>query len=362
MEESTKELLLIRDTPDLDVTHLMADLVRALVGTGPALGFGEVQAIEVPRNVAVVIASSGSTGRPKEVGLSASALLASASASNKNLAARLGQVWSLLLPLSHVAGVNVLVRSLELGALPIDLRHADRYPKADFTAIVPTQLFRALNGDINLLEHLQHCKKILVGGAALSPGLAASAAENGLAIVPTYGMTETSGGCVYDGYPLEGVQLRIEENVIQIKGPTLASTYLNEAGSWEKSLRDSWFVTNDLGEYRSGKLHILGRSDDLIKTGGEKISLRSVEDTLSVHFPRIEFSAFFVKDEEWGDALHIAVVAANAPTDEEIAKQLKIALGDAGKPKGILRMINLPRTEIGKVDKMALQSLAAREK
>lgn len=362
MEESTKELRLIRDTPDLDVTDLMADLARALVGTGPALGFGEVRTTQVSRNVAVVIATSGSTGHPKEVALSAPALLASAAASNKNLSARHGQVWSLLLPLTHVAGINVLVRSLELGTLPIDLRHAQRYSKADFTAIVPTQLFRALHGDMKLLEHLQNCKKILVGGAALTPSQAKDAAAQGLAIVPTYGMTETSGGCVYDGYPLEGVQLRIEESVIQIKGTTLAASYLNEAELWKESLHDGWFVTNDLGEYRSGKLHVHGRSDDVINTGGEKISLLSVEESLSEKFPQTEFSAFVVADEEWGDALHIAVVATSTPTDEEIAAHLHSQLGQAAKPKGIIRIDSLPRTEIGKVDKLALRSIAMANK
>ena len=362
MEESTKELRLISDTPDLDVTHLMADLARALVGTGPALGFGEVKTLHVPRNLALVIATSGSTGNPKEVGFSAAALLASAAASNKNLGARNGQVWSLLLPLTHVAGSNVLVRSLELGTLPIDLRNADRYPKADFTAIVPTQLFRALNGDTKLLEHLQNCKKILVGGAALTTNQADDAAAQGLAIVPTYGMTETSGGCVYDGYPLEGVQLRIEDSVIQIKGPTLATTYLNKVASWEKSFHDGWFVTNDLGEYRSGKLHVLGRSDDVIITGGEKVSLRSVEDALTEKFPKTEFSAFVIGDEEWGDALHIAVSATSSPTDEEIATHIKMYLGHTAGPKGILRVENLPRTELGKVDKLALQSIVRTRK
>ena len=335
----------------------MADLARALAGTGPALGFGDVAVTQVSRNISVVIATSGSTGRRKEVGLSASALLTSAAAANKNLGARLGQVWSLLLPLTHVAGVNVLVRSLELGTLPIDLRHASIYPKVDFTAIVPTQLFRALNGDEKLLEHLQRCKKILVGGAALTSGQAEAAQSKGLAIISTYGMTETSGGCVYDGYPLEGVQLRIVDGVIQIKGPTLATTYLNDAEKWQACLSDGWFVTNDLGEYRSGRLYVLGRSDDVIVTGGEKVSLREVEESLSRRFPQTEFCAFVVKDGEWGDALHLALAPTSLPTDEEIATHLNSTFGPAAKPKGIIRLGEIPRTEIGKVDSLALASL-----
>jgi len=357
MEQSTKELRLIRDTPDLDVAHLMADLARALAGTGPALGFGDVSVTQVSRNIAVVIATSGSTGRRKEVALSAAALLASAKAANKNVGARVGQVWSLLLPLNHVAGVNVLVRSLELGTMPIDLRNASVYPRADFSAIVPTQLFRALNGDEKLLEHLKRCTKVLVGGAALTSSQSEAAVSEGVAIVPTYGMTETSGGCVYDGYPLEGVQLRIEEGIIHIKGPTLASTYINDDQAWQRCLTDGWFVTNDRGEYRSGKLHVLGRSDDIIVTGGEKVSLRDVEDSLSQKFPQTEFCAFVIKDDEWGDALHVALaIATPSPADEEISAHLVATLGRAANPKGILRLHELPRTDIGKVDFMALAS------
>ena len=168
MEKSTKALRHIRDTHSLDVVELMTQLAHALVGKGPALGFGDISSEAVPDRVAVVITTSGSTGQRKEVGLSASALLSSAAASNKYLGARHGQVWSLLLPLTHIAGVNVLIRSLELGTTPLDLRlnlqNADTYPRADFTAIVPTQLFQALNGDKKLLEHLQNCKAVLVGG------------------------------------------------------------------------------------------------------------------------------------------------------------------------------------------------------
>ena len=360
MEKSTKALRRISDTPALDVVDLLTQLARALVGKGPALGFGDISAEQVPDRVAVVIASSGSTGERKEVGLSASALLSSATASNKNLGARHGQVWSLLLPLTHIAGVNVLVRSLELGTAPLDLRRATTYPKADFTAIVPTQLFRALNGDGKLLQHLQNCRAVLVGGAALSDSLLGKAQENGIKIVSTYGMSETSGGCIYDGYPLEGVQLRIEAGVIQIKGLTLATTYINNEQAWQESLIEGWFVTNDLGEYSSGKLQVLGRSDEVVITGAEKVSLQAIEDALSAQYPGIEFAGFFIAEEEWGQALHVALTGIDSPTDNEIILTLSSALGEAAKPKGIIRLATLPRTSIGKVDRKVLQALVGK--
>ena len=260
----------------------MADLAKALAGDGPALGFGDLQSTHVPKRVAVVIGTSGSTGAPKEVGLSTTALLASARASNQYLGADFGQTWSLLLSLTHIAGVNVLVRSLELGTMPIDLRNTDEYPKADFTAIVPTQLFRALNGDALLLEHLKNCRAVLIGGAALPDGIGKQANDLGITIVSTYGMTETSGGCIYDGIPLDCVDVEITtEGRIKIRGPILASAYLNDPTGWERALVDGWFVTNDLGVFDSGKLKIQGRVDDVIVSGGEKISLNAVELALN---------------------------------------------------------------------------------
>ena len=128
--------------------------------------------------------------------------------SNRFLNAQPGMRWSLLLSPEHTAGLNVLVRSIKLGSNP-----ATEDEKADFTAIVPTQLFRALNGDAKLLNHLQNCQAVLVGGAASDEALLKSARVQGINCVTTYGMTETSGGCVYNGEPLPGVELRINETI-----------------------------------------------------------------------------------------------------------------------------------------------------
>ncbi len=332
----------------------MTDLAAALVGAGPALAFGTISATQVPEHVALVVATSGSTGGSKEVGITAKALLASAKASNKFLDAKFGQVWSLLLPLNHVAGVNVLVRSLELGTTPIDLRQADELLKADFTAIVPTQLFRALNGDDHLLEHLRNCQAVLVGGAALPTGLAEQARSQGINIVTTYGMTETCGGCVYDGAPLEGVEVNTENEVIKIKGPTLALTYLNDEEAWKASFVDGWFVTSDRGEFVDGKLKVFGRADDVIISGGEKISLSAIESALQSQFPNREIAAFTIPDLEWGNALHLAIAGEHAEETEEITSFLERSLGVVAKPKGFLILSELPLLGIGKVDHKAL--------
>jgi O-succinylbenzoic acid--CoA ligase len=345
------------------ITEVMADLAQALAGTGPALGFGDLKSTHVPEQVAVVIGTSGSTGAPKEVGLSASALLRSARASNKYLRANFGQIWSLLLPLTHVAGVNVLVRSLELGTVPIDLRDTSKDSKADFTAIVPTQLFRALNGDALLLEHLKNCQTVLIGGAALPSDIRQRANDLGITIVSSYGMTETCGGCVYDGIPLDCVEVgTTAESVIKIKGLILAVTYVDDPGSWDQALDDGWFVTHDLGTVNSGKLIVQGRIDDVIITGGEKISLTSIEAVLAARYPETEFAAFAVPDPEWGMALYVAIAGNSSISTDEVRGHLAQSLGTTAKPKGFLTLAALPLMGIGKVDKAALTQLTIHER
>lgn len=344
----------------------MAELAKALTGTGPALhfgtGLGELIQTSVPNAVAVVIATSGTTRGPKEVGLSANALLASAKASNKYLGARFGQVWSLLLPLNHVAGVNVLVRSLELGTSPIDLREGIEYSKADFTAIVPTQLFRALNGDAQLLKHLQNCQAVLVGGAPLSDATAKAAADLGIKMVQTYGMSETCGGCVYDGVPLSGVEVRTDNGVIMIKGSTLATTYLNDEQDWRDAFVDGWFVTNDFGSLEDGKLTVLGRADDVIISGGEKISLGAIEMALNEKFESNEFAAFAIPDAEWGSAVHVAIAGNHAVSTSEVSSYLADTFGEVAKPKGFHILSALPIIGVGKVDRRALARIVSQGK
>ena len=167
MEQNAQRELRSAD-PEWTASESMAHVSGALKSDGPALVFARSSLTHVPQAISLVIATTGSSGTPKEVALSTSALISSARASNKALGAEPGNTWSLLLPLSHIAGINVLIRAHELGTEPIDLRsHKGEYPHADFTAIVPTQLFKALHEDDQLLKHLKDAKAVLVGGAAL---------------------------------------------------------------------------------------------------------------------------------------------------------------------------------------------------
>ena len=342
--DTSSQRKILRVSPACEISQLAREITAALVGDGPTLGFGEISSEHAPSYAAVAIGTSGTTGTSKEVLLSSTALISSARASNKFIGAQSGQTWSLLLPLTHIAAVNVIVRSLELGTTPIDLRDFDgEYPKADFTAIVPTQLFRALNGDQHLLSHLKSAKAVLVGGAALSQALRNQAELTGIKVITTYGMTETCGGCVYDGTTLDGVEIEIRSGKICIKGSVLASSI---------AVNDGWYETNDLGEYDNNHLVVIGRSDDVIISGGENLSLNAVENSLSLAYPDTQFAAFAVEDPQWGQSLQLAVVGTIS--DDQIAAHLERDIGVFAKPKGIHRMTSLPLLGIGKIDRKSL--------
>ena len=349
--DTSSQRKILRVSPACEISQLAREITAALVGDGPTLGFGEISSEHAPSYAAVAIGTSGTTGTSKEVLLSSTALISSAQASNKFIGTQSGQTWSLLLPLTHIAGVNVIVRSMELGTTPIDLRDFDGdYPKADYTAIVPTQLFRALNGDQRLLGHLKSAKAVLVGGAALSQSLRNQAELAGIKVITTYGMTETCGGCVYDGTALDGVEIEIRNGKICIKGAVLASSV---------AVNDGWFETNDLGEYENDHLVVIGRSDDVIISGGENLSLHAVENSLGLAFPDAQFAAFAVEDPQWGQSLQLAVVGTIS--DDQIATHLERDLGGFAKPKGIHRMTSLPLLGIGKIDRKSLAKGIANE-
>jgi O-succinylbenzoic acid--CoA ligase len=349
--DNSSQRKILRVSPACEIPQLARDITAALAGNGPTLGFGEVNSEIAPVQAAIVIGTSGSTGAPKEIFLSSHALVSSARASNAFIGAKPGDTWSLLLPLTHVAAVNVFVRAFELGTIPVDLRnHSGEYPRVDFTAIVPTQLFRALNGDQDLLKHLQGAKKVLVGGAALPQALHNQATAAGVTIVTTYGMSETSGGCVYNGEVLDGVEVEVRGGSIFIRGKILAL---------DLELVDGWFESNDLGEFVDDKLVVIGRSDDVIISGGENLSLNNVEKVLNQHFPALQLAAFSVADAQWGQSLHIAIVGE--ADSESISKVLQSEIGAFAKPKGIHAMDSLPLLGIGKVDRKRLAQVIPNE-
>jgi o-succinylbenzoate---CoA ligase len=278
----------------------------------------------VAADTAVIIGTSGSTGEPKGVELSAAALTHSARASLARLGALPGERWLACLPVSHVAGLQVLVRSLLSGIEPAVA--ADASPAAlaasgsAHLSIVPTQLVRLL-GAPGGAAALAGFSSVLVGGAAAGAAALPQAREAGIAVVTTYGMSETCGGCVYDGVPLDGVTVREGgDGRLRICGPVLMSRYhgrpdltaaVFDAGA--DGVRE--FVTSDLGHVGGdGRVVIRGRADDVIITGGHKVVPGEVSAVLSTCPGVREVVVVGRPDREWGERVTAVVVPAD-PAD-----------------------------------------------
>jgi O-succinylbenzoic acid--CoA ligase len=359
---SNRSRSVISVDPALAIGDVMNLVAKALSHQGPALNFTSESIENVDSDIAFIVETTGSTGSRKFVALSAAAVLASARASLDYLQARPGQTWALLLPLHHIAGINVLVRALDLGTTPVDLRNVKEYANTDFSAVVPTQIFQALNGDEKLLAHLQSAKKVLVGGAQLQEDLLSKALDAGISVVRTYGMSETSGGCIYEGTPLKGVGLRISDaGLIEITGPVLASGYLNNEELWNQQYREGWFTTSDHGVIEDGILKVLGRSDDVYNTGGEKVSLTHIDEILHTAFPHLQWCAVAADDAQWGQRLVVAVSGAEHPAISEINTLLSNSLGEIAKAKQLLTFDALPLIGIGKIDRAQIAKRAQEE-
>jgi O-succinylbenzoic acid--CoA ligase len=311
----------------------------------------------VAEGTAVVVATSGSTGEPKGVELSAAALLHSARASLARIGARPGQRWLCCLPATHVAGLQVLVRSLVSGTDPVLADRADAPTVAAsgcaYVSLVPTQLSRLLDVDISPFTGFS---SVLLGGAAAPAGLLAAARAAGVPVVTTYGMTETCGGCVYDGIPLDGVRVRIgDDERIWIGGPVLFSGYRRGL----EAPGDGWFRTGDLGRVDpDGRLVVRGRADDVINTGGHKVVPDEVAAALQAH-PGVRDAAVLGQpDPEWGERVVAVVVPADPaepPALELLRLHVQQRLPRYAAPSRVVMVDAVPMLPSGKHDLVRLR-------
>jgi o-succinylbenzoate---CoA ligase len=318
---------------------------------------------ELPADTAVVIATSGSTGEPKGAQLSATALVHSARASLRRLGARPGDRWLCPLPTSHIAGLGVLVRSLVTGTDPVVMDRLEPAapglgaPGCAYASLVPTQLRRLLDAGADLAV----LRAILVGGAAVPAGLLAAARAAGARVVTTYGMTETCGGCVYDGMPLDGVLVRTGDGGrIRIGGPVVFSGYRNRPDLTASALNGGWFVTADVGQLGpDGRLAVRGRADEMINTGGEKVAPAEVAAILE-ECPGVREAAVFGEpDPEWGERVTAAVVAtdpAAPPSLADLRAAVRQRMPGYAAPKALLLVPAIPLLPSGKPDLAALRS------
>lgn len=378
-----------------DVAGLRDRLAAALDG-GPAvwpvpadvsLAADAVEVGHVDDGIAVVVETSGSTAAPKRVLLSASALRASAEATAQALGGH-GR-WVLAVPGHYIAGVQVLVRSIVAGTPPVTMpdgaftaeafaaatmqvmRTRDALPR--YTSLVPVQLARIVEAaeadpSGHLARTLAFYAAILVGGQRVEPALIDRAAAFGARIVRTYGSSETSGGCVYDGRPLPGVRVRVADGQLELGGPTLADGYLDDPARTAAAFTTDpdgtrWYRTGDLGSIDVGAvLRVTGRADDVITSGGVKVVLGEVERAVRAVPGFADAVAVAVPDAEWGERAAIVATgpAAEAPGALDALREATDAAGlpPAARPVRLVPVDAVPRLASGKPDRVALAALA----
>ncbi|EIU07343.1 putative o-succinylbenzoate--CoA ligase [Mycobacteroides abscessus 5S-0921] len=320
----------------------------------------------VADDVAVVVSTSGTTGKPKGAMLTGQALTASGTATSTRLGGP-GQ-WLLALPPHHIAGMQVLLRSIQAGSDPVVLDVSTGFSLPDFVravaemtgsrryiSLVATQLVKALS-DAEASEALASFDAVLLGGGPLPATVAIKAAQARVPVVRTYGMSETCGGCVYDGVALDGVEVRIgPEGRISLGGATVAAGYRN-IPEHKAFAEHGWFHTDDFGELDEGRLRVVGRLDEAISTGGLTVVPQVVEAALGAHPLVAECAVFGVPDDRLGQRVAAAVVpsAAGAPTLEDLREHVTAALDGTAAPRELHLLDELPRRGIGKLDRRAL--------
>ncbi|WP_040783843.1 o-succinylbenzoate--CoA ligase [Nocardia pneumoniae] len=316
--------------------------------------------------VALVVTTSGTTGVPKGAMLSAAALRASGTATHDRLGGP--GSWLLALPTHHIAGIQVLLRSILAGTEPTVLDVSGGFlPEAlagaisgmrgerRYTALVPTQLIKALDSPVAAAA-LAELDGVLVGGAATPLPVYERARAAGITVVRTYGMSETCGGCVYDGVPLDGTQVRIEDGRVVIGGAMIASGYRNQPDH-PAFAEPGWFRTDDAGRFENGLLTITGRLDQAITTGGLLVIPQVVEAVLSTHPAISEVVVLGLPDERLGERVAVAVVPAPgaAPSLDELREHVIAELDTTAAPRELVVLDEIPLRGPGKPDRAKLR-------
>jgi O-succinylbenzoic acid--CoA ligase len=333
--------------------------------------------LPVPAAVGAVVSTSGTTGSPRAVQLDHAALAASARAVHAAIGAAPDDGWLCCLPLHAVAGLAIVARARTLG-LPLTV-HARFDPdavaaaptagraNATLVSLVATMLGRLLERDAPVGAF----RTILLGGGPVPAPLVARAIAAGAHVATTYGMTETGGGCVHDGHPLDGVEVRLapatgetaETGEILVRGPVVMRGYHRDPEATARAFTDDgWLRTGDLGAFGDdGRLQVVDRMRDLVITGGVNVSPTAVERVLVEHPTVGEVCVAGAPDDEWGERVVAFVVPAPdaaPPSLESLRAFARERLTAAELPREIRVVTEIPRTAGGKPRRVSLRSEA----
>jgi o-succinylbenzoate---CoA ligase len=340
---------------------LAGEAPLAVLPAGPAAAVDAARAVLRPGEALedgadLVVVSSGSASGGRGVLLPASALVASATATLERLGGP--GAWLLALPVAAIAGLQVMCRSLVVGWPLTVLEEHERLADAlarmpggrRYTALVPTQLRRYLDAEPDALRAFDG---VLVGGAATDPALLERARRAGVAVVTSYGMSETAGGCVYAGVPLRDVRVRVADGV-EIAGPTLAVGYRCDPDGTAAAFADGWFRTRDAGSLDAdGRLTVHGRLDDVVISGGVNVAPQAVEAVLREHPEVADAVVFGRPDDEWGQRVVAAIVPApgSEPCLGALRPWVAERLGGPAAPRELHVIAAVPLLHTGKPDR-----------
>ena len=289
---------------------------------------------------ALVMATSGSTGIPKGVVLTHAAVAASAVATSARIGTAPDDHWLACLPLNHVGGLSVVTRALHTGA------RLTVHPGFDAAAVMASGATLVSLVATALQRIDPSAFRVIVLGGSRPP------ADRPPNTVATYGMTETGSGVVYERRPLDGVEIRIVDGEIQVRGPMLLRCYRDGR---DPKTADGWLPTGDLGTFEDGMLSVHGRADDLIVTGGENVWPEPVEVILRGVAGVADVAVAGTPDSEWGQIVTAHVVPGGAtPTLDALREAVKAELPAFCAPRRLVLHESLPRTALGKIRRTAL--------
>jgi len=346
--------------------HITADYARMVTD---AVRPGEP--VDDP-DTALVVATSGSTGTPRGVSITRANLRAAVHASGERIDGLRECAWVIALPVTSIGGFGALVRAhlagTPLHALP-SMGGAAPFDPADLVALpvrepfaislVPTQIADIVDSE-SATEWLTRATAVIVGAAAMTADLASRARDAGIRLVTTYGMTETTGGCVYDGLPLPGVTIDIVDGRIEVEGPQVTAGYRDGSDGFSGDAPERRFRTTDRGEWRDGRLVVLGRLDDVVTVNGVNVSLGAVEAVVRTELGVRDVAVVAAPDIRRGARI-VAYVEMSDPAGlPAIAPLVSERLGGAARPE-VVQVDALPHLPNGKIDRRALVERAARD-